>query len=38
MSVDDVFRCAKRLPPDVEKYVLDNLQQIRRSMLKRAAA
>ena len=36
MSVDDVFRCAKRLPPDVEKYVLDNLEHIRRSMLKRA--
>ena len=38
LSVDDVFRCARRLPPDVEKYVLDNLERIRQSMLRRAAA
>ena len=32
LSVDVVFRCARRLPPDVEKYVLDNLHRVRRSM------
>ena len=32
LSVDEVFRCARRLPPDVEKYVLDNLHRVRRSM------
>ena len=32
LSVDEVFRCARRLPPDVEKYVLDNLERVRRSM------
>ncbi len=38
LPLDDVFRCAGRLPPDVAKYVLDNLEHIRRSMLKRVAA
>ena len=32
LSVDEGFRCARRLPPDVEKYVLDNLHRVRRSM------
>jgi transcriptional regulator with XRE-family HTH domain len=29
---DEVFQSAKRLPPDIEKYVLDNLHRVRRSM------
>jgi transcriptional regulator with XRE-family HTH domain len=29
---DDVFRGARRLPPDIERYVLDNLPRVRRSM------
>ena len=37
LSVDEVFRCARRLPPDVEKYVLDNLHRVRRSMATRVA-
>jgi transcriptional regulator with XRE-family HTH domain len=32
LSVDEVFRRAKRLPPDIEAYVLDNLERVRRSM------
>ena len=36
LSTDDVFRCARRLPPDVEKYVLDNLHRVRRSMVRAA--
>ena len=32
LSVDEVFRRAKRLPPDVEAYVLENLERVRRSM------
>jgi transcriptional regulator with XRE-family HTH domain len=38
LPVDDVFRCAKRLPPDIEKFVLDNLERVRRTMLRGAAA
>ena len=38
LPVDDVFRCAKRLPPDIEKFVLDNLECVRRTMLRGAAA
>jgi len=38
LSADDVFRCARRLPPDIEKFVLDNLEHVRRTMLRRAAA
>jgi transcriptional regulator with XRE-family HTH domain len=38
LSVDDVFRCAKRLPPDVEKYVFDNLEHVRKTMARRVAA
>lgn len=36
LSVDEVFRCARKLPPDVEKYVLDNLHLVRRSMVRAA--
>lgn len=35
---DEVFRCARRLPPDVERYVLSNLERVRRSMERAAAA
>lgn len=38
LSPDEVFRSAKRLPPDVERYVLDNLKSVRRSMVRSAAA
>lgn len=37
LHADEVFRCARRLPPDVEAYVLDNLPRVRRSMAARAA-
>jgi transcriptional regulator with XRE-family HTH domain len=29
---DDVYRSARRLPPDVERFVLDNLPRVRRTM------
>lgn len=38
LPADDVFRCAKRLPPDVEKFVLDNLEHVRRTMARGVAA
>jgi len=37
LPVDDVYRAAERLPPDVERYVLDNLPRVRRSMARAAA-
>jgi len=37
LHVDEVFRCARRLPPDIEKYVLDNLERVRRSMTRAVA-
>jgi transcriptional regulator with XRE-family HTH domain len=36
LKVDEVFRAAERLPPDVEAYVLENLTRIRRSMARAA--
>jgi transcriptional regulator with XRE-family HTH domain len=36
LTIDEVFRCARRLPPDVEAYVLENLTRIRRSMVRAA--
>jgi transcriptional regulator with XRE-family HTH domain len=38
LPVDDVYRSADRLPPDVERFVLDNLPRVRRSMARAAAA
>jgi transcriptional regulator with XRE-family HTH domain len=38
LAVDDVYRSAGRLPPDVERFVLDNLPRVRRSMARLAAA
>lgn len=32
LPLDEVYRSARRLPPDVERYVLDNLPRVRRSM------
>lgn len=32
LPADDVYRSARRLPPDVERFVLDNLPRVRRSM------
>jgi transcriptional regulator with XRE-family HTH domain len=32
LPVDEVFLGAGRLPPDVEKYVMKNLDRVRRSM------
>lgn len=36
LPIDDVFRSARRLPPDVERYVLENLERVRRSMARAA--
>jgi HTH-type transcriptional regulator, competence development regulator len=33
---DDVYRSARRLPPDVERFVLENLAHVRRSMARRS--
>jgi transcriptional regulator with XRE-family HTH domain len=38
LPVDDVYRSAGRLPPDVERFVLENLPRVRRSMARLAAA
>jgi transcriptional regulator with XRE-family HTH domain len=32
LPVDELYRSARRLPPDVERFVLDNLPRVRRSM------
>ena len=32
LPVDDLYRAAGRLPPDVERFVLNNLPRVRRSM------
>jgi len=38
LPADDVYRSAGRLPPDVERFVLENLPRVRRSMARLAAA
>jgi transcriptional regulator with XRE-family HTH domain len=38
LPLDEVYRAAGRLPPDVERFVLENLPRVRRSMARRAAA
>ena len=35
VPADDVYLCAGRVPPDVERYVLANLPRVRRSMSRR---
>lgn len=37
VSVDEVFRCARRLPPDVHRFVLENMDSVRRTMARQRA-
>lgn len=36
LPLDEVFVAAGKLPPDVERYVLENLGQVRRAMARAA--
>jgi transcriptional regulator with XRE-family HTH domain len=36
LQVDDVYRCAGRLPPDIAKYVLENMGVVRKTMVRRS--
>jgi transcriptional regulator with XRE-family HTH domain len=40
LQPDDVYQCARRLPPDVAKFVIENLGIVRKTMqrLERRAA
>lgn len=35
VPADEVYRAAQRLPPDVERFVLENLARVRKSMARR---
>lgn len=37
LEVDDVFVAARKIPPEVERFVLENMPVVRRVMARRAA-
>ena len=37
LEVDEVFVAARKIPPEVERFVLENMPVVRRVMARRAA-